>query len=97
MCVATLSLSGNGMVNAFPRQRLPTTIEELLDASFSVMFVWYQTKAGDYFFPEVLVINTQTCNAMAEVATSLPQTISSEHCARSFTQTVSHRQNGDIT
>jgi hypothetical protein len=32
------------------------TIEELLDASFSVQFVLYQRKVGDQFFPEFFVI-----------------------------------------
>jgi hypothetical protein len=33
------------------------SIEELLDASFSIRAVSYQRKVGDYFFPELLVIH----------------------------------------
>jgi hypothetical protein len=31
------------------------TIEELLDASFSMQSVWYQKKVGDQFFPQLFV------------------------------------------
>jgi hypothetical protein len=36
------SVLGNGSVNKFPRQRIYATIEELLDASFSMLSVSYQ-------------------------------------------------------
>jgi hypothetical protein len=32
------------------------TIEELLDASFSMRSVSYQRKIGDWFFPELLIL-----------------------------------------
>jgi hypothetical protein len=32
------------------------TVEELYEASFSVRFVSYQKKVGNYFFPELLVV-----------------------------------------
>jgi hypothetical protein len=35
----TLSLLGNGSVDTFPWQRIQTTIEELLEASFSIRSV----------------------------------------------------------
>jgi hypothetical protein len=38
------SLLGNGSVNTFPRQRILATIEELLDASFSIRSVSYQRR-----------------------------------------------------
>jgi hypothetical protein len=36
ICLPCLSLLGNDWVNTFPRQRIHATIEELLDASFSM-------------------------------------------------------------
>jgi hypothetical protein len=45
--VSPLSLLGNGSVNTFPRQRIHETIEELLDASFSVRSVSHKKKVGD--------------------------------------------------
>jgi hypothetical protein len=57
VCVSLLSLQGNGSVkcippfgasigsvDTFPRQRIHTTIEELLDASFSMRSVSYQRR-----------------------------------------------------
>jgi hypothetical protein len=43
VCVFPLSLLGNGSVNTFPLQRMNATVEESLDASFSVRSVSYQT------------------------------------------------------
>jgi hypothetical protein len=40
-----LSLLGNGSVRALPRQRIHATIEELLDASFSMKSVQYRMYA----------------------------------------------------
>jgi hypothetical protein len=42
--VSLLSLLGDRSVNAFPRQRIQATVEELLDASFSVRSVSYQRR-----------------------------------------------------
>jgi hypothetical protein len=44
VCVSPLSLLGNGSVNTFPRQRIQVTIEELLDASFSMLSASYQRR-----------------------------------------------------
>jgi hypothetical protein len=41
-CVSTLTLLGNGSVIMFLRQRIHVTIEELLDAVFSVRAVLYE-------------------------------------------------------
>jgi hypothetical protein len=33
------------------------TIEEFLEVQFSMRSVWCQRKVGDYFFPELIVLN----------------------------------------
>jgi hypothetical protein len=77
---------GNGLLNTFPRLRIHITIEEFLHESFSGVSLSFQTKADDSFFPELLVINTQISNAMAEeVPTTLLQIISSESCSLTLT------------
>jgi hypothetical protein len=52
VCVSSLS---KGLVNPFPQQWIHATTEELLDMSFSIWPVSYQRKAGNQFFPELLV------------------------------------------
>jgi hypothetical protein len=38
------SVIANGSANTFPRQRIHATVEELLDASFSMRFMPYQRR-----------------------------------------------------
>jgi hypothetical protein len=42
VCVSPLLLLGNASVNAFSRQRIQATIEELLDASFSMLSIQFK-------------------------------------------------------
>jgi hypothetical protein len=44
VCVSLLSLLGNGSVKTFPGQRIYATIEEFLDASFSMRSASYQRR-----------------------------------------------------
>jgi hypothetical protein len=44
VCVSPLSFLGNCLVNTFPQHRIPTTIEELLDSSFSTWSMSYQRR-----------------------------------------------------
>jgi hypothetical protein len=44
---------GNGSVHTFLRQRVHATIDEMLEASFSMRSVSYQRKMGYQFFPEL--------------------------------------------
>jgi hypothetical protein len=53
--VSLLSAVDNGSVYMFPRQQTHATVEELLDAAFSMRFASYPRKTGDLFFPELLV------------------------------------------
>jgi hypothetical protein len=46
-------------------------IEELLDASFSMWYVSYQRKAGDYFLPELLVCLFVFCVSYAQFSISV--------------------------
>jgi hypothetical protein len=55
MCNPSLLLV-NGSVNTFQRQRIHATIDEFLDASFTMRSVSYQRKVVDWFFPELLVV-----------------------------------------
>jgi hypothetical protein len=54
--VYPLSLLGNGSVKTLSRQWTHATIEELLDASFTMRSVSYRGKVGDYFFSEPIVL-----------------------------------------
>jgi hypothetical protein len=53
--LSPLTLLGNGWVKTFQRQGIHATIEDLLDASFSMLLLSYTRKIGDYFIPELLV------------------------------------------
>jgi hypothetical protein len=57
VCLSLLSLLGNGWVKTFARQRIHATIEELLDASFSVRSVSYQKRVFGSVYPLTLLGN----------------------------------------
>jgi hypothetical protein len=57
VCICIIvSLLGNGSVKTLPWQRIHAVIE-LLDASFPMLSVSYQRKAGDSFFQALLVFS----------------------------------------
>jgi hypothetical protein len=57
VCVSLLSLLGNGPINTFARQRIQATIEELLDASFSMRSVRYKGESEGVCIPFSLLGN----------------------------------------